>query len=209
MDHENRRHKRFDVTLEVEADVGKRTFPGRVLRLSQGGCLVEISLNLGPGEQIHLKINEPGALPLRVKGEVRSVVGGVGLGIKFLDLSQGAQERIRGIIYKKYLSESRAPALTSKRQDQRVALGVPVRIRGIDIFDEAFEENTVTENVSPNGACVSVRHFLNVGAKVDLEAFDKFRAQAVVRFLWINERSKEYFSIGLQFVEIEGQWILK
>ena len=205
---DHRRHKRFDATLEVEADVGKRSFPGRILRLSQGGCLLEIALNLQPGERIHLKLNSARPNAFMLKGEVRWV-GGVGLGIKFLDLLPAAEEMIRGIIYKKLVTESRAAAVSAKRSDRRVMLGIPVRIIGTDIFDEPFEERTVTENVSPNGACVSLRHFLSVGAKIELEAYTKFRAQAEVRFLWVTEQSGDLFSVGVQFLKTEGQWIVK
>jgi hypothetical protein len=205
---DHRRHKRFDATLEVEADVGKRCFPGRILRLSLGGCLLEIALNLQPGERIHLRISSAGPDAFKLKGEVRWV-GGVGLGIKFLDLLPGAEEMIRGIIYKKLVSESRAAAVAAKRQDRRVMLGIPVRVIGKDIFDESFEERTVTENVSPNGACVTLRHFLSVGAKIELEAYTKFRAQAEVRFLWVTEKAGDLFSVGVQFLQTEGQWIVK
>ena len=205
---DHRRHKRFDATLEVEADVGKRSFPGRILRLSQGGCLLEIALNLQPGEQIFLKIGGAAPSGFKLKGEVRWV-GGVGLGIKFLDVVPAAEEMIRGVIYKKLLAESRAAALAAKRQDRRVMLGIPVRIIGTDIFDQAFDERTVTENVSPNGACVSLRHFLGVGSTIELEALTKFRAQAEVRFLWVTEQSNDLFSVGVQFLQTEGNWIVK
>lgn len=206
---ERRQHKRFDLTLEVEAGFGQQTFPGRIVALSLGGCLVATTLNVTLRDQIHLGLYGTDSSHLRVKGEIRSIVAGVGLGIKFLDLSQEDLERIRSIIYKKSLDESRTSALSWKRQEPRVTLGVPVRIWGTNIFDEPFEEVTVTVNVSHGGACFFTRHFLGVGTTVHLEAYGTFKAISAVRFLWLSEKDTERFAVGVQFLETEGKWVVK
>lgn len=209
MTADKRRYKRFDVTLEVQADMGRETFPGRILRISLGGCFVNTALSLPIGERMDLRLRGADLSALGVSGEVRSVIAGVGLGVKFFDLSDKAQEQIRHIIYKQQFDQKRTAGLTEERKVHRVMLSVPIRITGIDIFDDPFEETTVTENISILGARFRTRHFVGVGTTVEVEALQKFRAKAIVRFLWVSAKSGELFSVGIHFLETEGHWLLK
>lgn len=206
---ERRQQKRFDMALEVEVRIGERAGQGKILNLSLGGCLLSTPFTVPPGKEVHLTFRSADQTPLHVRGEVRSLIEGRGLGIKFLDLTQTSREQIRRTVYSRLVEQKRAFDLSPKRKEPRVKLAIPVRVRGHNVFEEPFEETTVTENISPGGACVSLRQFLAIGTIIQMEAYGQFRANAVVTVRWTKDKDGELFLVGVQFLETEGEWLLK
>lgn len=95
-----------------------------------------------------------------------------------------------------------------KRREARILLSVPVTIEGLDESDAAFREDTVTENVSKNGACIVVNRGLKLGSLITVTAFQgKFRCKGEIRAHWVddNDRKKK---IGIQFVEPTVNWVV-
>jgi hypothetical protein len=107
------------------------------------------------------------------------------------------------------LEQKRAFGTLGNRKDHRVKLAITVLLRGKNIFDEPFEEKTVTENVSSGGICVQSRQFLGIGSSVQVEAYGRFKAEAKVVVRWSRDSGGGLFLIGLQFLQTEGEWLVK
>lgn len=167
-------------------------------------------LELQPGDALELAFFgvDMDAM-IQVSGEVRRR-DGHGFGIGFQKLPFDTREQIGNLIYHVYLDESKQPlTFHPQRKEPRVPLRLPVTLRGQDLLEQAFEEETYTENVSRNGACLVTHRYLEVGSTVELEAAGQFRAQAAVRVRWANRQQKDRFVVGVQFLKVEGQWIVR
>ncbi len=95
-----------------------------------------------------------------------------------------------------------------RRKEARILLSVPVTIEGLDHDNAPFSEETVTENVSKNGACILVNRILKLGSVVTVLAFqDKFKCKGEIRAHWVDE-SDQKKRIGVQFVEAPINWVV-
>lgn len=96
------------------------------------------------------------------------------------------------------------PAFQIVRCEPRLPIEVGVRISG-NAFMPGLE-TTFTENVSSRGARVrSVRRW-RAGESVWVMSLTRgFRSLARVAYC---EPSREGFVIGIEFLELEGQWVL-
>jgi PilZ domain len=96
----------------------------------------------------------------------------------------------------------------AKRLDPRISLVVPVVIEGEDLSNNPFREETITENVSKTGACIVVQRQIKLGTFITVIAFEgKFRSQAIVKGIWIDDRDKKT-KIGVQFSGSLQNWVL-
>jgi hypothetical protein len=96
----------------------------------------------------------------------------------------------------------------AKRIDPRISLVVPVVIEGEDLSNNPFREETITENVSKTGACIIVQRQIKLGTFITVIAFEgKFRSQAIVKGIWIDDRNKK-MKIGVQFSGAVQNWVL-
>jgi len=198
------------VDVDVGVECGGQRGRGKISSLSLGGCYLTCPLKLRRGDLLDLAFfGTDMEVMIHVSGEVRHSTG-EGHGIKFRDPSFEAREEIANLIYHAHLNESKQPlSFHPQRKEPRVALRLPVTLRGRDIFDKSFEEQTHTENVSRRGACVVTRWHLEVGSVVEVEAYGQFKAQAAVRVRWATRHRKEHFVVGVQFLEVEGDWIVR
>lgn len=97
-----------------------------------------------------------------------------------------------------------------RRGEPRVVLKLPITLEGKDKLGEAFVEETFTENVSRNGACVETIHPAEVGALLTVGAFqERFRAQARVAIVWSRRSAAGKLRVGLRFVEPSQNWIVR
>lgn len=55
-----------------------------------------------------------------------------------------------------------------RRRDRRIAVRLPMQVRGTNRDGERFEENTSSENVCRGGAAFASRHELELGAAVEI-----------------------------------------
>jgi PilZ domain len=95
-----------------------------------------------------------------------------------------------------------------KRTEPRIALKLPVILEGLDASSVPFRDETVTENVSKNGACVIVNHTLAVGATVSVIASQgKFSGQAIIKGIWLDDCDRKT-KIGIQFVGPVQNWVI-
>ena len=95
-----------------------------------------------------------------------------------------------------------------KRKEARIHLAVPVTIEGLDGSDQAFVEETTTENVSKNGACIVVSRILKLGSVITIMAFQgRFKCQGEIRAIWVDENDKKK-KIGILFTEPTVNWVV-
>jgi hypothetical protein len=95
-----------------------------------------------------------------------------------------------------------------KRAEPRILLVLPVTIEGEDTSHNHFLEETKTENVSKNGACLLITHSLAVGTSVTISARQgKFKCQATVRGIWIDDHDKKT-RVGIRFIEPVENWVV-
>lgn len=97
-----------------------------------------------------------------------------------------------------------------RRGEPRVTLQVPVTLEGKDKYGATFAEETVTENVSLQGACVETTHELEVGEVLLVSAFEqRFQAKARVAIVWSRKSVSNKFRVGLRFLEPNENWIIR
>jgi hypothetical protein len=95
-----------------------------------------------------------------------------------------------------------------KRTEPRIALQLPVILEGTDTSNVPFREETITENVSKNGACLIVNRKLNIGATVTVIASQgKFSSQAVIKGIWIDDFDRKT-KVGVQFFGPIQNWVV-
>jgi hypothetical protein len=96
-----------------------------------------------------------------------------------------------------------------RRSEPRVVLKIPITLDGKDKSGEAFTEETFTENVSRQGACVETVHYLEVGTVLQVSAFEKrFRSKARVTIVWSKKSASNRFRIGLRFLDPLANWVV-
>ena len=95
-----------------------------------------------------------------------------------------------------------------KRAEPRILLALPVTVEGKDTSNNHFLEETTTENVSKSGACLLIKHSLEIGSTVTISAWQgKFKCQAIVRGIWIDDHDKKN-KLGIRFIEPVQNWVV-
>jgi hypothetical protein len=61
-----------------------------------------------------------------------------------------------------------AKQMLERRRERRVPVHLPVLVRGTDNGGEHFEEHTSSNDVCRGGVSLSVRHALDLGARLDI-----------------------------------------
>ena len=101
-------------------------------------------------------------------------------------------------------------ARPERRREVRVHLRVRLKLQGVDIHEALFEEDCMTEDVSPSGFLCSCPAELKEGSRVEVHLTaggTKYVGQAcVVRFDGTNMADRRY---GFQFVGKQENWILR
>ncbi len=93
---EKREHARRPFITQVEYAGG--TFLGSSTNISAGGMYIETKEDLGEGPEIKLRFNlDDGGPIVIVTAEIRFILKGSGLGVRFLDLSPGDSIRIQAL----------------------------------------------------------------------------------------------------------------
>lgn len=94
---EKRESRRANYPAEVEIEWGSSTIRARTRNLSLGGMLLEMSNPLWMNAEFEARIALPDG-PVRVHGIVRRLVGGVGIGVEFVEISPQDLGRLRQLI---------------------------------------------------------------------------------------------------------------
>lgn len=107
---ERRTSARIPVEMWVEEATDRELYFQRGANISEGGIFLEHTIPHTLGTEVSLRFVLPGDdEPIKVKGEIVNVNDdqpGLGMGIKFLDLSEDAQTRITAYILRTTLKNS-------------------------------------------------------------------------------------------------------
>ncbi len=96
-----------------------------------------------------------------------------------------------------------------KRIETRIPIKVPLKIEALDINGNHFIEETETENVSINGACIKISRKIPTGSKIKISAVKfPFEATAVVDVVWMDEVDGQ-LKMGVRFLDKKHNWILR
>jgi hypothetical protein len=96
---EARSHERFKFHCNIIFDTGKQVNEGRILNLSEGGCLVESSVSVKAGDTLLLRIALPGPEPpLRVPRAAVRWTKGIQFGVEFMELEEKNRVRLKRLL---------------------------------------------------------------------------------------------------------------
>jgi uncharacterized protein (TIGR02266 family) len=94
---ESRQHPRVSIAVEVDVASGSNFYAGRTRDLSLGGLFVETDVGLPIGAQIEVKLRLPSGsfkTPCEVVWQLSDRGHTIGVGVRFLQLSQAARRAI-------------------------------------------------------------------------------------------------------------------
>jgi hypothetical protein len=195
---EQRTAPRVSLFQEVACQGGEAVLRTAAADLSVGGMFLDLPLaRFRPGDQVTLRFalgpNEPSMV---VEAEVNYVQEGIGMGVRFLDLSEADAERIHA-----FVERARARKVPKGefhlRKSARVAVTVPVRLRGAHPSGQDIDERTSIITLSKHGACVLTSHPVDIGMKLYLETPNgrEFKSSIV----WVGDwMSRSEGQVGLQ-----------
>jgi uncharacterized protein (TIGR02266 family) len=98
---ESRQHPRVSIAVDVDVSSGSNFYAGRTRDLSMGGLFVETDVGLPIGAQIEVKLNLPAGkfkVPCEVVWQLSDKRHTVGVGVRFLQLSQAAARAIESFM---------------------------------------------------------------------------------------------------------------
>lgn len=98
MEQERREEERVPVSLEVFWEGGSGKHPARISDISLGGCYLDTTGSVTPGEIIGLTIKLPDGELLRLRGEIAYHMEGLGFSVCFTYLTDEEQYQLTQVI---------------------------------------------------------------------------------------------------------------
>ncbi|HET6977657.1 MAG TPA: PilZ domain-containing protein [Pyrinomonadaceae bacterium] len=98
MSDERRREKRWDVCLDAVWDGKSGNYGARVTDLSEGGCYIDSLSGASVGEILRIKLLMPNGDWLELTGEVAHQTPPLGFGLRFLNLTDEQNTKLRLVI---------------------------------------------------------------------------------------------------------------
>jgi hypothetical protein len=96
---ENRRSdERVPLNLPARWDGGSGAHEARIEDLSLGGCFINTSGRVDPGEIVSVEIKLPSGEWLQLRGEVTSFQQGIGFGLLFSFLTDDEEQALRELV---------------------------------------------------------------------------------------------------------------
>jgi hypothetical protein len=166
---ELRRYPRADLFQEIVCESGDVVARSTVADLSVGGMFIEMPRSpflRGDRATVRfaLRADEPRMV---VDADVHYVQDGIGMGIRFVDLTEVDRAWITAFVEEAARRKSQgAPPV---RKSARVCVEVPIRVRGARTNGPSFEEQASIVTLSKHGACIASSNTLDVGMKLLLE----------------------------------------
>jgi hypothetical protein len=193
---ELRRYPRADLFQEISIAGGGVVCRSQVADLSVGGMFVDafrVPFALGSRVTVRFPLRS-GEPALVVEAEVHYVQPSIGVGLRFAGLSPSERSRIADYVEESVrLKRAGAPPV---RKSSRVAVTVPVRVRGARASGPAFEEQAHIVTLSKHGACLVAAQAVEVGMKllVETKAGRAFKGSVV----WVGTAaSRSEGQVGL------------
>ena len=97
MTEERRNEPRVQINLPVRWNGQSGTYGALIEDLSLGGCFVNTSGQVEPGELVVLEMKLPSGEWLPLRGEVTSLKDGIGFGMAFTFLTEDEESMLREI----------------------------------------------------------------------------------------------------------------
>jgi hypothetical protein len=148
------------------------------------GCRIAVRFSLRDGEP-----------SLYTPADVHYVQPLIGMGLRFVALPDEDRERIEAYVDEAlHRKRTGAPPV---RKSARVAVTVPVRVRGTRSNGPGFDERTQLVTLSKHGACLVSGYHLDVGMKLLVETPNgrEFRSNVV----WVGSAaSRSEGQVGIQ-----------
>lgn len=193
---EQRRDPRVDILREIACEADGLACRSQVADLSVGGMFIDLQRPpFKGGTRLRVCFSIHDAEPqVVVSAIVNYVQDGIGMGIRFVELSPLDRERIAAFVEDAQRRKGTAPPV---RKSARVSVQVPVRVRGTHGDGPAFEEATRIVTLSKHGACLESSHVLHVGAQLLIATprGREFKGNVV----WVgSEASRSLGQIGVQ-----------
>jgi hypothetical protein len=178
---ELRRRPRADLFQEISIAGGGVVSRSQVADVSVGGMFVDVFRIVFPiGSFVTVRFPlRTGEAHIVLQAEVHYVQPGIGMGLRFLDLSDDDRERITEYVEEAIrLKRSGAPPV---RKSSRVSVTVPVRVRGARTSGPGFDEQARIVTLSKHGACLVTGQRVDVGMKlmVETKAGHRFKSSVV------------------------------
>jgi len=95
---ERRSAPRLRVSLDAVWDNTKGNHPARITDLSLGGCYLDTVGETMKGEVVCFRVALPDGDWLYLEGEVRHHTPRMGFGVRFVDLEEQQEQKIRGLL---------------------------------------------------------------------------------------------------------------
>ena len=166
---ELRRHPRADLFQEISIAGGGVVSRSQVADLSVGGMFVDVfRVPFAVGSPVTVRFPlRSGEPALVIEAEVHYVMPAIGVGLRFTEISAGERTRIAAYVEEALrLKHAGAPPV---RKSSRVAVTVPVRVRGLLASGPAFDEEARIVTLSKHGACLVAANAVEVGMKLLVE----------------------------------------
>jgi hypothetical protein len=194
---ELRCHPRVDLFREIACESGGVVAKSNVADLSVGGMFVDMArIPFAPDAPLTVRFSlREGGPALLLDAEVLYVQPLIGFGLRFVGHAEADRARIAEHV-EDTLRRKRngAPPL---RKSARVAVTVPVEVRGARTNGPAFVEKTQLVTLSKHGACLVSSYHLDIGMKllVDTPRGQRFRGNVV----WVGSAaSRSEGQVGVQ-----------
>jgi hypothetical protein len=167
-DLERRGTPRVDLFREIACAADGTVVRSHVADLSVGGMFLDaIRTPFPAGSRVVVRFSlRPGDPPLALDAEVGYVQEGIGMGDRFVGLSETVRRRIAAFVDEALRRKGAGgPPL---RKSSRVTVQLPIRVQGARADGDAFDETTRVVTLSKHGACLVSAYNLAVGARLRL-----------------------------------------
>ncbi len=99
------------------------------------------------------------------------------------------------------------PFGTRRRRSSRLALSIPINLKGRDADGNSFEEKTRTLVVNKHGARLTTVHKLALGAEIMIEN-PAVRSSGNARIVWVGDKQspRDPYEVGADLLEPQNLW---
>ena len=203
---DNRRYRRVETGYPVTLFCQGETYRVKATNLSIGGVFIATKLPLQAGALLHLRLNLPEREFVQATAQVRFVQQDVGVGVRFLEISEGDLAKITAIVEKSNEEKEVAEMPGVKLRDTRLRLSVKLSVEGKDREGQSFVDEVYTEDVSRRGVCLQLNRHVSVGDLVRLMGLDgQFNVEGVVKYTHQGEND---WKVGVQFLNTPKRWVM-
>lgn len=203
---DRRRYRRVETGYPVTLFCQGETYRVKATNLSIGGVFIATKLPLQAGALVHLRLTLPDRAFLQATAQVRFVQPEVGVGVRFLEISETDLAKINDIIEKSNEEKEPEDMPGVRLRDTRVRLSVKLTVEGKDRDGQSFCDDVYTEDVSRRGVCVRLDRTVGVGDLVRLSGLDgQFQVEGVVKY---THQGENCWRVGVQFLSTPKRWVM-